>query len=79
MLKKAILDTICSTIVLPNKFPIKFSKLVSNYKIQVPEPKVSLMCANEIQLVNSNLLGSFASSCGTSSQFTTKGHQYQWR
>lgn len=78
MLKKAILDTICSTIVLPNKFPMKFSKLVSNYKIQVPEPKVSNY-AYEIQSINTDLLGSFASSCGASSQLTEKRHQCQWR
>lgn len=74
MLKKAILDTICSTIVLPNKFPIKFSKLVSNYKIQVPEPKVSLQVKGANQSINTQFLGSFASSRGTSSQLTEKRH-----
>lgn len=47
MLKKVILDTICSVMVLPNKFPIRLTKKVSKEAIKVPNPKVRTFAINK--------------------------------
>lgn len=39
LLKKMILDSISSVIVLPNKYPMRFSKKISKQDIKIPRPK----------------------------------------
>ncbi|KAL1513440.1 hypothetical protein ABEB36_002851 [Hypothenemus hampei] len=39
LLKKVVLDTISSVMVLPNKFPIRLNKKVSKQQIRFPNPK----------------------------------------
>ncbi|KAF7287123.1 hypothetical protein GWI33_002500 [Rhynchophorus ferrugineus] len=39
LLNKLILDTISSVLVLPNKYPIRFSKKVSKQAIKIPQPE----------------------------------------
>lgn len=40
MLRKIVIETVASMMVLPNKFPIKLSDIVEPIELKVPEPEV---------------------------------------
>ncbi|XP_066258556.1 extended synaptotagmin-2-like isoform X2 [Euwallacea similis] len=54
ILKTAVLDIICSTIVLPNKYLIQLSKLVSKEHIQFLRPKESEKSDDNVDDKNDN-------------------------
>lgn len=75
ILRRIVVETVASMMVLPNKFPIKLSEEVEAVELKAPEPEVINSIINKTHTKNPIISGSSKGTRLWSQTSDEKGHK----